>query len=311
MSLKIGIIMDPLETIHIDKDTTFALAFEAQQRGYSIWFILMENLTIKDEEPFCIAQQIEFKRENPCYQFVNDQEELSLDDFDVVLMRKDPPFDSEFFFATHFLSLCKKAKVLNRPDSLRNAPEKLYSLNFPGIFPPTVITRRADEIRKFMNEQGGEIILKPLDGCGGKGIIYLHDKDQNFNSLVEISTNEGTTYIMAQKYLPEVRQGDKRIICVNGTARGAVLRIPSSEEHRANLHVGGRAEFHPLTEREQWLVDQVTPKLQEDGLYFVGLDVIGDYITEINVTSPTGIQEIKDLGGVDIAKIFWDELSLD
>lgn len=300
--------MDPVAQIAIDKDTTFALALEAQARGYGIWYVLIEDLMMKDEKPFCHARQILFQRDRPCYEFVSEKEKYDLDDFDVVLMRKDPPFDQTFFFATHFLSLCKKAKVINDPLAIRNAPEKIYSLNFKDIFPPSLICNNVEEIKNFMHSQGGEIIVKPLQGCGGYGVIYLHHKDQNFHSLLELSTKEGTEYVLAQKYLPEIREGDKRVIIVNGKAEGAILRIPQPHEHRANIHTGGTVKFAPLTERDQWLIERISQKLKEDGLFFVGLDIIGDYVSEINVTSPTGIQEIYTLGGIDIAKIFWDKL---
>lgn len=308
--LSVGIIMDPLNTIKIDKDTTFGLAMEAQVKGYSIWFIQMKDLMMKDSDPYAEMQQVEFRKEYPCYKMLGEKSVRPLDDLDVILMRQDPPLDDRFFYATHFLSFCKKAKVLNRPSSLREAPEKLYSLNFPGTFPPTLISSSATEIRKFMEEQGGKIIIKPLDGHGGEGIIYLHSEDQNFSSLLEMATQNGTLPTMAQKYLPEVTEGDKRVICVNGTARGTILRTPQKGEVRANIHAGGSVAFVELNERDQWLTSQIAEQLKKDGLYFVGLDIIGDYITEINVTSPTGIQEIQILGGINVAKMFWDELEL-
>ncbi|PCI30500.1 MAG: glutathione synthase [SAR324 cluster bacterium] len=307
-SFKIAILMDPLETVHIDKDTTFALALEAQERGHEIWFVHINDLMMRDTAPCCYARKIQFKRADPCFEWLAPQEALPLDSFDYILVRKDPPFDERYFFATHFLSLCRSALVVNRPASLREAPEKIYSLNFSAVMPQTLITCHGDEIRQFMHDVGGEIIVKPLNRCGGAGVIYLHTADKNFNSLIEMSTNEGEEYIMAQRYLPEIRQGDKRVILINGKAEGAILRVPTGDEHRGNIHVGGSVIYSELTVRDQWLVDQIGPKLKEDGLYLVGLDIIGDYITEINVTSPTGIQEIKNLGGLDIAKIFWDRL---
>ncbi len=305
---KIALLMDPLETIDIDKDTTFALALEAQSRGYQIWYVPMNNLLMKDVTPHSFCREVKFKRSYPCFQWLGDEQLRSMEDFDTILVRKDPPFDEQYFFATHFLSLLKKAKVVNQPGSLRDAPEKIYSLNFPNVNPPTLITSKVDEIRRFMVEVGGEIIVKPLNKCGGAGIVYLHNEDKNFNSIIEMSTNEGQEYIIVQKYLPEIKKGDKRVICINGIAEGAILRVPSKEDHRGNIHVGGSVIYTELTERDQWLVSQIKDKLVEDKLYFVGLDIIGDYITEINVTSPTGIQEIRELGGRDLAKIFWDGL---
>lgn len=305
---KIGIIMDPIESIDPEKDTTFELALEAQLRGYEVWFILMEDLFLINGEVFCRARQVQFQREKRYYEFLSDVTTFSLDTFDIVLMRKDPPFDTLYFFATHLLSFCKKARVYNHPKSLRESPEKIYPLQFPGIFPNTLITNHSCEIRAFMKKNGGEVILKPLNSCGGEGILYLHDEDSNFESILEMSTKNGKEWIIVQQYLPEVKNGDKRIICVNGKAEGAILRIPKSGEHRANMHAGGSVTFVELNDRDVWLVEQISSQLKLDGHYFVGLDIIGDYITEINVTSPTGIQEIRKLGGIDIAKIFWDGL---
>ncbi|MDH5560182.1 MAG: glutathione synthase [Deltaproteobacteria bacterium] len=308
MPKKIAIIMDPLEKIQVDKDTTFALALESQRRGQENWIVYLEDFLIQDAKASAYARQVEFKRASPCFKILREKTLVDLDEFDYVLMRKDPPFDEAYFFASHFLSLLKAAKVLNRQSGLREAPEKIYSLHFPQVIPPTLISSDASEIKKFMSEQGGEIILKPLNRCGGSGILYVKEGDKNFYSMVELSTKDGKEWIMAQKYLKEIKQGDKRIILVNGEAKGAITRIPSADEHRGNIHVGGIVRFSNMTARDLWLVDQIKDQLKKDGLFFVGLDVIGDWITEINVTSPTGIQEIKNLGGIDIAEIFWDEV---
>jgi len=306
--MRIALIMDPLEGIDINKDTTFALALEAQKRGDQVYYIPAESLQVRNSEVSALVRPVVFKREYPCFEYTEEARMESLEGFDYVLMRKDPPFDEQYFMLTHFLSLLQKAKVLNRAESLRNAPEKVYSLRFSGIYPETLISMDADQIREFMFAQGGEIIIKPLNRAGGSGIIYLHKEDKNFNSLIELSTREGEEFIIAQRYLPEVRQGDKRIILVGGEAVGAILRIPADHEHRGNIHVGGRVELAPITERDQWLVSQIKEQLIHDGLFFVGIDVIGEYITEINVTSPTGVQEIRQLGGMDIAEYFWDQL---
>lgn len=300
--------MDPVDYINTEQDTTFALALEAQARGYQLWAVSVDDLMLRKSEPWCNARAVEFKRDDPCYTWKAEEESVSLESFDYVLMRKDPPFNEKFFFATHILSLCKTAVVVNRPLSLRNAPEKIYGLNFPEINPPSIVTANADEIKKFMLECPGGVILKPLNRCGGAGILYLDENDKNFNSLVEMSTLEGKEYVIVQQYLPEIKQGDKRVICVNGEPLGAILRTPGEEDHRGNIHVGAQVTYSELTERDLWLVNQISDQLKQDGLYFVGLDIIGDYITEINVTSPTGIQEIKRLGGIDIAKTFWDNL---
>ncbi|OGG97540.1 MAG: glutathione synthase [Candidatus Lambdaproteobacteria bacterium RIFOXYD12_FULL_49_8] len=306
--MKIALIMDPLSKIHINKDTSFALALEAQHRGFQIYYVRPESVSVKETTPHAICRPVFFKRADPCFEVLGEEQRESLEDFDYILIRRDPPFDEQYFMLTHFLSLLKKAKVLNRPASLREAPEKLYSLQFPGIFPPSLISMDPDEIREFMGVQGGEIIIKPLNRCGGSGIVYLHQDDKNFCSLVELLTQDGKDFILAQRYLPEVREGDKRIILIGGEAKGAIWRIPAENEHRGNIHVGGQVKLAEINPRDQWLVDQLTPRLIKDGLYFVGLDVIGDWVTEINVTSPTGIQEIHQQGGPDLAQTFWDHL---
>jgi len=302
--MKVLLIMDPLSTIHIDQDTSFALSIAAQEQGHEVYYAQIGDLMMRGPEPRVRARHLHFVQAEPCYEWRAPWTEEGLDDFGVILMRKDPPFDEEYFLATHFLSLCKKAKVVNRPSSLREAPEKIYGLNFPQICPQTLITRDPKEIKKFMMELG-EIIIKPINRSGGAGVLYLTPADKNFNSLIEMSTNENREHIIAQQYLPEIREGDKRVILVNGEPLGGLLRTPSPEDHRGNIHVGGTVSLSPLNEHDTWLIKQVQEKIKEDGLYFVGLDIIGDYITEINVTSPTGIQEIHQLGGVDIAKEFW------
>jgi len=306
--MRIAILMDPLSTVNISQDTTFALAMEAQSRGDQIYYVQPETVQVRDSEVFALVCPIRFVMADPCYESLGESAFESLDGFDVVMMRKDPPFDEQYFMLTHFLSLIKKAKVINRAESLRNAPEKVYSLRFPGIYPPTLISMDPTQIKQFMADQGGEIIVKPLNRAGGAGIIYLHQEDKNFNSLIELSTRDGQEFIIAQRYLPEVRKGDKRVIIVGGEALGAIMRTPADDEHRGNIHVGGQVTLAPITDRDRWLISQISEQLIEDGLYFVGIDIIGEYITEINVTSPTGIQEIRQLGGMDIAQEFWDRL---
>ncbi len=306
--MKVLLLMDALETINIEKDTSFALATKAQEKGYDVYWAMSQHLLVRDAVPFVQARHLKFKKETPCWEWMADTAEIPVDDFEVVMIRKDPPFDEDYFMTTHFLSLCKKAKIINRPQALREAPEKLYPLHFPQICPPTIITRDGAEIRDFMHANGGKIIVKPLNRCGGAGIIMLTPEDTNFNSLIELSTGDGKEHVIAQKYLPEIKKGDKRVILVLGQAYDGLLRTPQDGETRSNLHVGGTGSLSQLTTRDQWLIDQIKDKLNDDGLYFVGIDIIGDYITEINVTSPTGIQEILSLGGPDIAADFWDKL---
>lgn len=307
-SRNVAIVMDPPETISVDRDTTFALALEAESRRFAVWAVDMNEMMIDHGRPGALVRRIGFKRDRPCYEWQSEKVRRMLDDFDYVLMRKDPPFDEKYFFATHMLSLCRKAVVLNRPASLREAPEKLYALHFPLVNPPSVVTSDAKTIRDFLHKSPSGIVIKPLNRCGGSGILYVEGRDRNFNSLVEIATDEGRSYIVAQHYLPEIKSGDKRVICVNGKPCGAVARIPDREDHRGNIHTGASVRPYELSARDGWLLKQIEERLRSDGLYFVGVDIIGDYITEINVTSPTGIQEIQRLGGADIAKIFWERI---
>jgi len=305
--LQVLVLMDPLSSIHPEQDTTFALALAGQEAGHQMHYAQVGDLQLRGATPFVHCRQIWFQRDACCYRWDSPGQECSLEEFDLVLLRKDPPFDEDYFFATHFLELARRPLILNHPRALRDAPEKLFPLRFPQVIPPTLISRKAGEIKAFLQEQGA-IILKPLNRCGGAGVIYLEAGDRNFNSLIELSTGDFTRHIVAQRYLPEIRQGDKRVIVLQGQAVGGLLRTPQPEEHRGNIHVGGQVSLSPLTPREQWLVEQVGPALVAMGLYFVGLDIIGGYITEINVTSPTGIQEIHRLGGIDIAPLFWQRL---
>jgi glutathione synthase len=215
-------------------------------------------------------------------------------------MRKDPPFDLPYLFATQLLSLLDGTStlVINNPRGLRDANEKLYALNFPDLIPPTLVTADPDRLKSFLDRLGGEMIVKPLDGCGGAGVFHLHRADRNLNALLELSTDYGRRMIMAQQYLPAVRTGDKRVILLDGEPLGAVLRVPREDEHRGNIHVGGTCVQASLTAADRRITDGVGTRLRADGLYFVGLDIIGEHLTEVNVTSPTGVQEIDALDGV-------------
>ena len=297
--LKIGVVMDPIEKINIDKDTTFVLMLEAQQRGHEISFMEVDDLFTRGGTPFARHRRIQLARAVPHYRLTQD-DTGALADFDVVLMRKDPPFDMKYFFATHLLSLIdeKKCFVMNNPKGLREANEKLYALRFPEQIPQTLVSSDIDRLKAFMDELGGEMIVKPLDGCGGSGVFYLYQQDRNTNSILEAATDNGRRMIMGQRYLPEIRQGDKRIIVLNGQPLGAVLRVPLESETRGNIHVGGQCVRTELTTRDREICEALSRLLIADGLYFVGLDVIGNFLTEVNVTSPTGIQEINALDGV-------------
>jgi len=297
--LRIGVVMDPVENINIDKDTTFVLMLEAQQRGHEIYVMEAHDLYVRGGTPYGRYRRLQITRATPHYQ-LGEFTDGGLDDFDTVWMRKDPPFDMKFFFATHLLSLIDPSRcfVMNDPRGLREANEKLYALRFPEQIPQTLVTSDMQRLKDFMEEHGGEMIIKPLDGSGGSGVFYLNTQDRNTNAILEAATDNGRRMIMGQRYLPEIRQGDKRIIVLDGAPLGAVLRVPLETETRGNIHVGGQCVRTEVTERDREICAALAPLMQADGLYFVGLDVIGNYLTEVNVTSPTGIQEINALDGV-------------
>jgi glutathione synthase len=308
MGLAVAIQMDPIETINIDADSTFVLALEAQRRGHTLYHYLPRQLSLKDGRLTARARPLELRRERGRHFTLGAQETLELAAMDVILMRQDPPFDMAYITATHLLEHVRDpVLVVNDPVSVRNAPEKLCATHFPGLMPPTLITGDRDEITAFRREHG-EIILKPLFGNGGAGVFRLGPADENFNALLELFTQLYREPIMVQRYLPEIRQGDKRIILVEGEPVGGVLRVPPPGEARANLHVGGKAMKTTLTAREREICAAIGPTLKEQGLIFVGIDVIGDYLTEINVTSPTGIQEINRFDGAALERQVWDAI---
>jgi glutathione synthase len=297
--LKIGVVMDPVDKINIDKDTTFVLMLEAQQHGHEIYFMELDDLFVRGGTPEGRFRRLELARAMPHYQ-LGEYSTRALEEFDSVWMRKDPPFDLKFFFVTHLLSLIDQSKcfVMNNPKGLREANEKLYALRFPEQIPQTLVTSDMARLRSFMTELGGEMIIKPLDASGGSGVFYLNGQDRNTNSILEVASDNGRRLVMAQRYLPEIRQGDKRIIVLNGEPLGAVLRVPLESETRGNIHVGGQCVKAEITERDREICAALAPLLRADGLYFVGLDVIGSFLTEVNVTSPTGIQGINGLDHV-------------
>jgi len=308
MGLVVAIQMDPIESINIDADSTFVLALEAQRRGHTLYHYLPRRLTLRDGRLTARARPLEVRRERGRHFALGEEETLDLAAMDVILMRQDPPFDMAYITATHLLEHVRdRVLIVNDPVSVRNAPEKLFATHFPALMPPTLITGDRDEIIRFRREHG-EIILKPLFGNGGAGVFRLGPEDENLNALLEVFTQLYREPIMVQRYLPEIRQGDKRVILVEGEPLGAVLRVPPQGEARANLHVGGRAEKTTLTPREREICAAIGPSLREQGLLFVGIDVIGDYLTEINVTSPTGIQEINRLDGVTLEAPVWDAI---
>ncbi|MGO8920285.1 MAG: glutathione synthase [Stellaceae bacterium] len=308
MSLAVAIQMDPIEGINIDADSTFALALEAQARGHALYHYVPRALTLRDGRLTARARPLTLRRERGRHFTLGAEAVLQLAAMDVILMRQDPPFDMAYITATHLLEHVRdEVLVVNDPVSVRNAPEKLFATHFDGLMPPTLITADRDAIVAFRQEHG-EIILKPLFGNGGAGVFHLLPADDNLNALLELFTQLYREPIIVQRYLPEVRQGDKRIILVEGEPLGAVLRVPPAGEARANLHVGGKAVKTTLTPREREICAAIGPALREQGLVFVGIDVIGDYLTEINVTSPTGIQEINRLDGSRLETQVWEAI---
>ena len=301
--LRIGVVMDPVDKINIDKDTTFVLMLEAQQRVYEVYFMEVDDLFLRGGTPHGRYRRLELARANPHYR-LGEAKTGALGEFDSVWMRKDPPFDMKFFFTTHLLSLIDERRcfLLNNPKGLREANEKLYALRFPEQIPQTVVASDMGMLKAFMDELGGEMIVKPLDGCGGSGVFYLNGQDRNTNAILEAATDNGRRLVMGQRYLPEIRQGDKRIIVLNGEPLGAVLRVPLELETRGNIHVGGQCVKTEVSERDREICAALAPLLRADGLYFVGLDVIGNFLTEVNVTSPTGIQEVNALDGVHLER---------
>jgi glutathione synthase len=308
MTLSVAIQMDPIETVNIDADSTFVLALEAQKRGHSLFHYLPQHLTFRQGVVSAWAKPLDVRREHGNHFSLGAGHQLDLTTVDVVLMRQDPPFDMAYITATHLLEhIHPKTLVVNDPVEVRNAPEKLLVTHFPDLMPPTLITADHRQILEFRAEHGS-IILKPLFGNGGAGVFHVKPDDENLNSLLELFTQLYREPIMVQRYLPEVRQGDKRIILIDGEAAGALNRVPAAGEARSNMHVGGRPERSTLTKREQEICAAIGPTLKERGLIFVGIDVIGDYLTEINVTSPTGLQEINRFDGVTLEARVWDAI---
>jgi glutathione synthase len=308
MGLVVAIQMDPIASVNIDADSTFVLALEAQARGHALYHYLARHLSLKDGRVTARGQRLEVRRERGRHYTLGPLETIELAAVDVILMRQDPPFDMGYITATHILEhLSKTTLVVNDPVSVRNSPEKLFATHFPGLMPPTLVTSDRNEIVAFRREHG-EIILKPLFGNGGAGVFHLRPEDDNLNALLEMFATFYREPIMVQRYVPAVRQGDKRIILIDGEAAGAVLRVPPEGEARANLHVGGQARKTGLTRREREICAALGPVLKEQGLIFVGIDVIGECLTEINVTSPTGIQEINRLDGKQLEKQVWDAI---
>ena len=308
MTLSVAIQMDHVSTIDIDGDSSFVLGLEAERRGYSVWHYTPPDLTFLDRKVMARAQPMKLRREKGNHYTLGAAETLDLSTLDVVLLRQDPPFDMSYITTTHLLEhIHPRTLVVNDPASVRNAPEKLFVTHFDNVMPPTLISSDARAIRAFRDEHK-DIIIKPLFGNGGAGVFRLKPGDENFNSLLEMFSQKSREPVIAQRYLPEVRQGDKRIILIDGKAVGVINRVPAEGEARSNMHVGGVAVKSTLTKRDQEICDIIGPELARLGLIFVGIDVIGNYLTEINVTSPTGLQQIDRFDGVSLEAQIWDRI---
>ncbi|MGO4702716.1 glutathione synthase [Dyella sp. 2RAB6] len=314
MALSVAVLMDPIRAIKIAKDTTFAMLLEAQRRGHALLYMEQGDLAVRDGRAWARLAPLTVKEDPSGWFSLGEARWQELAEVDVVLLRKDPPVDAQFIYDTMVLSVAQRAgvTVVNDPQALRDCNEKMYALDFPQCMAPTLLSRDKADLRRFVAEHG-EAVLKPLDGMGGRGIFRVRAGDSNLNSMLETLLSGGlhggsqAQFVMAQKFIPQISAGDKRILVVDGEpVPYALARIPQGDEFRGNLAAGGRGEGVPLTERDRWIVAQVAPELRRRGLWFVGLDVIGDYLTEINITSPTCARELDKQFGLNICGQLFD-----
>ena len=302
-TIRTGVVMNPIGGINIKKDSTFAMLLEAQARGHHVYYMEPEDLHVRDGQAFATMRRISVKDDPLDWYSLQDAEQLPLEELDIILMRRDPPFELDYIYLTYILELAESAGVLviNKPEALRDANEKFYITHFPQCCVPMLITRNAAEIKGFLAENGKSVV-KPLDGMGGESIFQLQPGDPNTNVIIETITRNGTELVMAQKYIEEISAGDKRILMINGKpVPYALARFPVEGDFRGNLAKGGRGEGVPLSDRDYWICEQVGPDLERRGILFAGLDVIGDWLSEINVTSPTCIRELDAQYGLNIA----------
>ena len=303
--MKTLFVMDPLERIHIVGDSTYMLMLEARRRGWPVSFCTAGDLYAVDGAAWGRIASVEVQDHAPHF-IPQPAEEVCLGEFDVVWMRKDPPFDMDYIFTTYLLDLVPPSTtVLNDPATIRNANEKMYAMQWPHLCPPTLATRHIARAMAWAG-QWEKIVLKPWDGNGGRGVLVSHASDPNLRSMIEILTEEENQYILVQRYIPEIKLGDKRVILIDGDPVGWMVRVPQPGDHRGNMHVGATVEACELTERDRQICSELTPRLKAEGLLFVGIDIIGNYLTEINVTSPTGIQEINQLMGLRLERDLTD-----
>lgn len=309
---RLGVVMDPISDIHYHKDSTLPMLLEAKKRGFSLFYFELTDLFLSDGEPYGCARILDvFQKEDDWFN-LQSPKVIALRDLSVILMRKDPPFNDAYYYSTYILERAETfgVKVINRPVALRNSNEKLLATRFSDCTPPTLVTRSKELLNEFRKAHD-EIVCKPLGGMGGADIFRVKQNDYNANVIFDTLTHHETQYIMAQKFLPEIKEGDKRILIVNGEVIPyALARVPQKNEWRGNLVLGAKGVVNPISDRDKWIANEVGQYLKETGLYFAGIDVIGDYLTEINVTSPTGIQEIERETGLNISRQLFDALAL-
>jgi glutathione synthase len=306
MPLKVAVQMDHVSTVSISGDTSFALSLEAQRRGHALFHYTPDRLSMIGGKAFARIEEMTVRDVKGDHFSLGEPVRTDLQEMDVILLRQDPPFDMNYITTTHILErVHPRTLVVNDPVWVRNSPEKIFVTEFPDLMPDTLITKDPREVAAFRKEHG-DIIIKPLYGNGGAGVFHLHDADRNLASLLEMFGQMFREPFIVQRYLKDVRKGDKRIILIEGEPVGAINRVPAEHDSRSNMHVGGRAEPTELTEREREICARIGPSLKQRGFVLVGIDVIGDWMTEINVTSPTGVREVQRFGGADIAALFWD-----
>ncbi len=308
--MKLAVILDPLDQIKTYKDTTYAIMREAAKRGHGVYALMQGDVFLRDGTVSAYGRELTLKNDAYDWYDASEAKAKPLKDFDAVLMRKDPPFDMEYVYSTYLLELAEQqgARIVNSPRAVRDYNEKLAIAKFPEFMTPTLVARNADEVRDFVREHG-DCILKPLDGMGGTGIFRVSPTEQNLNAIIETLTQEGLRTIMAQRHIPEIAKGDKRVLVIDGeVVPYSLARIPKAGETRGNLARGGTGVAQPLSERDREIAETLAPKLKADGLLLVGLDIIGDYLTELNVTSPTCMREIEDQTGFNSAALMVDAL---
>ena len=301
--MALAFIMDPLERINLATDTTYAFMLAAQDAGHRVLYVAPQDLALVGDMPHLWGQPVRLTRADAAPFELGPRERLAADACRAIFIRTDPPFNLAYLEATWMLSLAeaKGVRIINSPTGIRNANEKLYALNFAALCPETLVSSNRADIRAFVQHLGGQAIAKPIDGHGGYGVLRLRQGDSNLNAIVDLLSREGRQPIVVQAYLPEAAEGDKRLLLVDGVLRGAVRRVPQADDHRGNLHVGGRVEACDIDAADQAIAQALGPRLRQDGLFFVGLDVIGSRLIEVNVTSPTLVQALRNLGGPDLA----------